>query len=252
MSTALSTRVDSLPAVATAPRLSGSLQRCVDLLTDPDNPYSHHVTVGGRDALEAQQRLDQLDHLCRSAPTALIAAWCKKLVPHLAKAPANSVEFDRAVEGIVIACHDLPYAVWTSETVAEALKTQSWWPAPAKVREILTPFANPLWRVRNGLRMAVRVAENARPAPPPEVVTDDAKAHVAAVVEAFVQDRTFNQPSAIGAPKSTVTPRLLSDGHQLAEYERIASEGGPFAGAAAHRAAMIRRSAGWHEAEHER
>lgn len=243
MSTALSVRIETLPAIAMPPRLSGSLAHCVSLLTDPDNPYAHHVTVSERDAEEARQRLGQMEHLCRGASVAMIAAWCRKLVPHLAKAPANPQEFDRSIEGIAIACHDLPYAVWTAETVAETLKTQSWWPAPAKVREILMPAASALWRLRNGLKRAVDAAERAQPTPAPEVVTDEAKDHVAALVQSFTAERSFNAP--LGSPnKLTIQAKPLSDGQQLAEYERIADEGGPFAQAAATRAETIRRKIG--------
>lgn len=243
MSTALSVRTETLPAVATPPKLSGSLAHCVGLLTDPDNPYSHHVTVSGRDAAEARQRLGQMDHLCRPASVAMIAAWCRKLVPHLAKAPTNPQEFDRAIEGIAIACHDLPYAVWTAETVAEALKTQSWWPTPAKVRELLMPAAASLWRLRNGLKRAVDAADRAKPEAAPEVVTDEAKAHVAALVQSFAAERSFNAPS--GSPaREAIQAKPLSDGQKLAEYERLASEGGPSADAAATMAAVIRRKIG--------
>jgi hypothetical protein len=148
-------------------------------------------------------------------------------------------------EGIAPACRDLPRSVWTTESLEEALRVLSWWPTPAKVREILLPFAGRLWRLRSGLRAVIDRAE--RTAPPPAPLTDptpEAEAHVAQVVAAFTAERSWNQPGTLAAPKPPTAPRHLSDGALLAAHEAEAAAGGLNASASRTRADMLRAKIG--------
>lgn len=225
MTTALSVRTE-IAALATLPTLSPSLSRLVYRLTEEDNPYRHHIKVAGRDATEAAARLSQVEHMCRPAPNALIAAWCRKLVPHLPKAPIDETGFNRSVEGFVLACGDLPYSVWTQQTVAEALKVLKWWPSPAQVREVLLPVASPIWKMYNGLETAVRLSDGTAQAPEPEAHTDDAKAHVSAITAAFVAERSFNDPNH-AQHRGPAKAAPLSDGALLATWEKAQADGIP-------------------------
>lgn len=239
MSTAISVRTETLPALARPPGLSGSLVHCIERLTDGDNPYRHHIQVDPADADEARARLKELNHMCRPAPEAVVRAWCAMLVPHLAKPPAQD-EFPVVIDGMMLGCGDLPASVWTGETIGAMLKAATWWPAPALVRKVLLPFAEPLWRLRNGLDTVTRMARDAAP-PSREVVTPEAKEHVASIVSAFVAERTFNAPSGSLDVRPPIKPHHGSDRALLAGYERIVAEGGLGAAAAATRAAMLRK-----------
>ena len=83
--------------------------------------------------------LPQVQHLCRPPSIALIAAWCRKISPHLPRAPLDEQAVLVAVQGFAVACCDLPYAVWTGESATEALRTYKWWPTPAEVLALLDP-----------------------------------------------------------------------------------------------------------------
>lgn len=242
MSTALTARIEILPAIAAPPRLSGSLAYYVggDRLIDGD-VHPVHGSPGQRDIAEARRRLPEMEHICRPPTAGLIAAWCKKLSPSLPKAPVTPEEQRGVIEGLLLACGDLPFAVWTAETAAEALRTLEWWPPPAKVRAILLPFALRLTRVRDGLRRVVaQAALSPEPGSAVAEPADAAKEHVASIVSAFISERSFNDPGRVEERQQT-KPLLLSQGALLAEYDRLASEGGPFATASAARAAMLRK-----------
>jgi hypothetical protein len=242
MSTALTARIESLPALASLPRLSSSLAYYVagDTLYG-DHLHPVHDSPGPGDIAEARRLLPQAAHLCRPPTFGLIVAWCKKLVPHLPRAPVSEAELMRAVEGIVLACGDLPYAVWTAETAGEALRTLEWWPPPAKLLAILAPHGERYRRLRDRLARIIEQADRAsEPAAQPVQPTPEAQAYVAALVKAFVAERSFSRPGE-GAAVAPVKPMHLSDGALLALYERLASEGGAFARGAATMAALLRR-----------
>jgi len=238
MTTALSVRSETLPAFASLPRLSGSLAYYVggDRVVGGDLS-AIQGTPGAKDIDEARGLIQQANHLCRPPTEALIEAWCKKLIPNLPRAPVGPDELRRVVDGIMLACGDLPFGVWTAETAGEALKTLEWWPPPAKVRAILGPFAAKLLRVRDGLARVIAgsLAPDAtnRPTGP----TPESEAHVAGVVQAFVAERSFNDPTHVQA-KPAVKAHPLSDGALLAVWEKAEADGTP---GASIRLAMLRK-----------
>lgn len=87
---------------------------------------------------------------------------------------------------------------------------------------------------------AAPVARERLPAPETDVrgPTPEVVAEVGALVKAFTAERSFNQPAGMTPSKPKVQPRHLSDGHLLAEYERLSREG--VVGAAT-RVAMLRK-----------
>jgi hypothetical protein len=232
-------RFEPLAVVARAPTLSESLAYFVagdTLFGGMLSPT--HGTPGPADIAEAKRILPELEHLCRPPTSTLVTEWCKRLVPHLPKAPAGPDELRRVVDGILLACHDIPFAAWTVESAAAALKVLEWWPTPAKISAILEPFGKALKRQRDGVE---RVAEAGASKAPTKRYdpTPEALEHVGRLVKEFTSERSFNDPNGIDAgqpPKAL----HLSDGQLLAEYDRIASEGGPLAEISATRARTIR------------
>jgi hypothetical protein len=248
MSMALSApaRTETLPALASVPSLSGSLAYYVggDTVIDGD---LHPVqgSPGPGDVAEARRVLPQVQHLCRPPSIALIAAWCRKISPHLPRAPLDEQAVLVAVQGFAVACCDLPYAVWTGESATEALRTYKWWPTPAEVLALLRPYGARYTRLRDRLTAIIAAADRAT-APPrkPQDPTPEAVEHVAAVVSAFVAERGFNDPAHADGRKPP-RARTLAPGHLLAVYEAWAASGQPGADAAAQRAALIRSEMIW-------
>jgi hypothetical protein len=225
MNRALSVRTETLPALASLPPMSGSLRYYVggDAVIDGDL-HPVHGTPGPRDIDEARRALPQAEHQCRPATIGVIAAWCRKLSPHLPKAPIADDAVMLAVQGIAMACGDLPYAVWTGETAAEALRVLEWWPTPAKVLELLAPHARRYRRIRDGLaRVVAAGAQPAQPPHKPEDPTPEAVAYVAAAVATVVGERTFSQ--GLPSERLKVRPGAMSDGTLLATYQRIVENG---------------------------
>jgi hypothetical protein len=102
MSMALSApaRTETLPALASVPSLSGSLAYYVggDTVIDGDL-HPVHGSPGPGDVAEARRVLPQVQHLCRPPSIALIAAWCRKISPHLPRAPLDEQAVLLAVQG---------------------------------------------------------------------------------------------------------------------------------------------------------
>jgi hypothetical protein len=250
MPTALIARTETLPAFTAPPPVSGSLRYYAggDRVIEGDL-HPVHGTPGPADIAEARRVLPQVEHLCRPPTLDLIAAWTRKLVPHLPRAPATDRELKLVVQGIAIACADMPVAVWTGETIAEALRTLTWWPAPADVRSLLVPHADRYRRLQAGLTRVVGAADRAA-APPrqPSAPSPEAVAHVAAIVAGFVSERAgADRTVQRGTTQGRARP--MSDGGLLATYEAIEREGAmPGAGvdarqrgeAASIRVAMLR------------
>jgi hypothetical protein len=215
MSTELSTSV-SLPAIFNPRPLTGSLAYHVAGERSADGHLSPiHGSPSQRDVAEANARLGEYEHHCRPGDPRLIAAWLGRLCS-LPGAPGTQQATQAAAVALVTACGDLPAAVWTAATVALALQHEEWFPPPAKVRKLLLPIAEGLWRTLDGLRRVARPPED-QGAPSRPDQGQDAQAHVADIVKAFVSERTWHD-SAPGA-KPKVNPAYLSDGQLLAAYE---------------------------------
>lgn len=248
MNTALSVRTETLPALASLPPVSGSLRYYAggDTVISGDL-HPVHGSPGPGDVAEARRVLPQAEHLCRPPSYAVIAAWCRKLVPHLPKSPDSEQDLGVVVQGIAAACCDLPCAVWTAETTTEALRTLKWWPAPSEVRALLQPYGLRYTRLRDGLARIVADADRGKGPPSrPQDPTPEAAAHVAGMVAAFVGERAFADPAHQDG-RHPPRARPLSHGDLLAVYDKIAAGGGAGAGAAANRAARIRAEMVWIE-----
>lgn len=251
MSTEVSTyRVpETLPALARPVPLSASLSHHVAGDTIIDGML---VRTVGRPSLadiqEAQRKLREAEHLCRPGNPRHIAVWCKKM-EILPWAPTTEDASKASIMAICEACAALPAAVWTSDSAVVALRTWKRWPTPSDVYVLLSDLAKPYRRALSGLQ---RVAATGAPEPleVKSAPTPDAPTHVASLVQAFIAERSFNAPGASPSDDRPVTPAPLSDGALIQEYERIASEGRPFAGAAATRAKSLRKRL--HEVDQER
>lgn len=190
------------------------------------------------DISEAQRKLQEAEHLCRPADARTIAIWCQRMKV-LPWAPADTDQSQAAITAICMACGELPAGVWTAETAAIALRTWVRWPAPAQIYELLSSAARPFWRSRDGLRRVAGAGDD-KPQPAAELPGPDAQVHVAALVKAFVAERSFNDPNHAEA-RPPVAAKPLSDGALLAVYEREASGDGPFAKASATKAEFLRK-----------
>ena len=182
---------------------------------------SGHFRPTRADTFEAARVLPRAEQQCQPGDARMIAQWMERLraLPYGPKTPD---EAKAAVASAIAANGDLPAAVWTAETAAEALRTLLTYPAPAVVRELLLPHAKRFWRVRDGLR---RVAGHKADVPPQrQEPTAEAKAAVSEMVAAFVAERAAAREQAPDA-KPTVTPKHLSDGQLLAIYEEQARQG---------------------------
>jgi hypothetical protein len=234
-------RTETLPALAKPVALSGSLAYHVAGDTVIDGHIVRAIgKPGAADIAEARRKLQEAEHLCRPADPRDIAVWCKRL-DSLPWAPKDEDAHKAAIMGICMACARLPAAVWTAETATIALQTWKRWPAAADVYELMSTHARPFTKAAAGLRKVAGMTADMNP----EVLGDptpDAKLHVAEVVKAFVDGRSWNDPNHPDhlRTKPPVKALHLSDGALLAEYDRIASEGGPFAQSCAVRAAHIR------------
>jgi hypothetical protein len=221
-------RASALPALAHVVPMSGSLAYHVAGATVIDGLLIQPVgNPSGADIAEAQRKLGEAEFACRAPEMITVRNWCAALVPHLPKAPGKA-EFADVMLGIWLACHDLPTAVWTAETVAEALRVFEWWPPPAKVRALLLPFAEKFWRARDGLkRVAEHRAEPSTPTPPRGDPTVEEVALVTAALTAFLAKRSWNQPDGSQADQDAIKPAYLSDGALLATWEKLLAAGQP-------------------------
>lgn len=230
MSNSLATNSrEQLPALSKPVAMSGSLAYHVagDVVIG-----GHYAPATGRasaaDVAEAQRRLQEAEHLCRPPTDRLIASWCARLRT-LPKAPPTDEAIAATLIGIITACSDLPAAVFTAETVKIALQRFKWWPGPAEVYELLSEHAKPFKRSLEGLKRVI-----AKGAPEEKTAreerTPEAQEHVAALVQAFVQERSSAEDQR-PAPK----PSYRSKGESIAEYAELAKGDGPFAKMAATR-----------------
>lgn len=186
------------------------------------------------DIAEAVRKLVEAEYVCQPASARVIGAWCLRIVD-LPFHPTDERVSKASIAAIGLACADLPAAVWTVETAALALRTFKRWPGPAEVYALLSEQAQPFLRIRAGLRRVVEAGVS-RPAPPRSGPSEEVASQVAAVVRAFVAERTFNDPERVTDPAVAACKRL-SSGALLGVWEKAARDGLP--GAAA-RVAMLR------------
>ena len=171
---------------------------------------------------DAQVALRRLEAQSGPASADDIVRWTCAVAPHLPGAPASSDDRRKAAAGFAMACADLPAFVWSRESVAAALRQFEWWPPPAKVRQLLLPFAAPIWPLMAGLR---RVA-NSKPTEAPEPIerSEAAKVAVAELIAGFSSSRVADQPTPIKS-------RALSPEQLAAAYRHAARKGGQAASA---------------------
>jgi hypothetical protein len=241
MNSVISARIEPLPAFCVPPKLSGSLAYFVGGDQIIDGHLSRpHGKPGPADVIEARKRLSEAEHICRATSHTLIFAWCRKLVPGLPKGPPEPEDLLKLIPSIAAACSDIVWGAWTAETAAEALRTFEWWPPPAKIHALLLPYSQRLTRVRDGLVRVVSQASDMPPEPRQDQRTEEAKAHVAEIVEAFRRERSFNQPQYQPAEtRDPITALTLSDEALLAQYQQVAKGDSKFASAARTRAAAL-------------
>ena len=207
-------RSENLAARAAPVPLSASLARQIegdhmvgDFLVKVTAPPSR------MDVAEARDKIGEAEQSCRKADPRSIAAWCRRL-EGLPWGPDSPEKSQIMITAIVMACGDLPAAVWTAETETSALQKFKRWPAPAEVFELLTPYAAKFTSVRDGLRRVIAGTTPGQDTTDPADRSSAAQEAVRGVVAAFVGERSFNKPGDLPA-HTEVKPAFLSEG-QLA------------------------------------
>lgn len=187
----------------------------------------------------AASYLAQFERVCRPSEPTAIRVWCTRLARAVRNTPS---EHDFAFRSAAIAevCVDFPAAVWTSETLTEAMRTFEWWPSAKDAYNFLKPRADELIRTRDALRRMAEPPTPSLPPPPRREPDNEAKLAVSQLVHSFVAERTWKQPEAQRSQAGGVSASPLSDGALLAAYEQSAKQGGIAGGAAKIRAAMLR------------
>jgi len=165
------------------------------------------------DVAEARDKIGEAEQSCRKADPRSIAAWCRRL-EGLPWGPDTPEKSQVMITAIIMACGDLPAAVWTAETATSAMQKFKRWPAPAEVFELLTPYAVKFTSVRDGLRRVIAGDAPGQDATDPADRSPAAQEAVRGVVAAFVGERLFNKPGDLPA-RAPVRPMHLSEG-QLA------------------------------------
>ena len=203
------------------PALSPGLDRVVDALIDPVPGVRNDApAVPESMAREARAAAAALRQQCQPA---LLSAFVRWLAPVnvAVKNPQNEADFHAKCRAIAIACQDIPAACLTEATGREALRMFPFFPSAADVHAFFLPFARPLTARLRALD-AIAAAPPEAPLSPPDQ-GQDAQAHVADVVRAFVSERTWNSEAPEDKPK--VRPAYISDGALLSVHEKLASEG---------------------------
>lgn len=233
---------ETLPALAKPAPMTASLAYHVrgDAVLpgsggNPDDGVAqapHLSTTRGRpsaaDIAEAQRKLPEAEQACQPPSQRRIGIWLARMET-LPYAPKGEAATQKAYTAICLACSELPQAVFTTDTAIIALQRFKQHPSPADVYELLTALARPYRDTLAGLRRVAALAlALPRPAQPREVVTPESEAHVAAVVDAFVAERSFNQP--VFPETSARKPGrdgALSDMALVLVYEAAAKQGVP-------------------------
>jgi hypothetical protein len=249
------TRIEGLPpalkpvqlSAMLAARVAGDVMVGTGSMTaaeaDLDPRQQRHLShapqepMGDAERAEARRLFVQADRLCKPGDPKLVAFWCGRLrvLPFKPETEQWSVN---AIEAICLACAELPGAVWTNETLAEALRTFRRWPAPAEVFALLEPVARPFWISRDGLRRALEAPKP--PVVPREPPSEQALEAVADVVAKLKAEIRSNSRAVRDLPKER-PPVPVSAGVLLATYERLAAQGDQ---AAAIRVGMLRKQLG--------
>lgn len=194
---------------------------------------------------EARERLAAIEAKLAPAPAATVRKWLASLAaiserPPVDEALRNAVD---ALAGTL----DLPACCYSPESLRHAAATCRWFPGYGSLVAAIGPFAEPLRAEAAALRAVIDGAN--RPpgeAPPrweaPRVRTREEVAHVQARAQeakahlAAVSERKGSNGRVRGAARLL----LLSRETLLAQYERLAAEGGPTAAACAERARQLR------------
>jgi hypothetical protein len=178
---------------------------------DPDDPgmVVHgqapvHHPLAARYVLEFAALLDP-------ASQDDIRDWLLLVGTGVGNAPTDRTDILLRHRAVIIACGNLPRAVWCQETAAEALRTLKYFPTSSEVSDLLEPHAEALRRMHRDLEAIAEAPPAARPPAP--------RARASSEPYAPVASTPVEPPRAVEphAPVRSVDEQLVAMGFKPGE-----------------------------------
>jgi hypothetical protein len=219
--------------------MSGNLGYTVDRYAERGEEALTRLGQADRD--EAARLMPYFDRATGPSRQEAIHLWLTKVGGSVAR-PPSPAEILTKTMSVMDTSSDLCIAAWTGETRALFSRSCAWWPSDAEVDKFLRPISNAIMTKHRALK---RITAD-KPEPPPAVRGTPNERERAAVA-ASMAEISANLAGQPADGRSTAAPGKalhVSDLHLLAEYERAASQPGPFQALAQIRFDMLRKKIG--------
>jgi hypothetical protein len=198
------------------PKMSSRLAGAVGLLTERRTDLVLATPRWGPDeAAEARAMLPAYDAGCVPGPEPLIDRWqVELLAARLRNAPVGGA-IAALANMVMLTSGDLPAMVWTSETLALAVREFEWHPSAHDVDKLLRPIGAKMLAERNALRRIAASADVPASSSPTSEPEKPLAEYSQSLADRFGYrmrgfDRDSSPPMGAAAPRPPVRARPLS------------------------------------------
>ena len=151
--------------------------------------YEGHLSAERRPAVEVA--LASYERACATRITRdALRKWLLPLVAAVAKPPPQG-DFEIYVDALLLGVEGVPAAALNKRAIQIAIRTFEWWPAAARMIEILDAQARPLLMTRLGLRKLLAIEP---PKPRSREISEEERQRVQALFASRMEGTGSEQP----------------------------------------------------------